>query len=175
MHIKARGGNRGLEAQKKKRRNCRNHPFIPTYEGFPKFQRFFSGASSPRFHPRALICLIFINVSHLQLVITKVYGASRIFPGPPLPGGGSDLSPARPAAGQSRPPLGRPKRASLKYTMISHGRRCYFWDPSFSILTNFANPLAAVSLQSLLAMSVTFKVEQVAPCGHDAHTFRDCS
>ena len=105
----------------------------------------------------------------------KIYGASRIFPGAPLPVGESELSSVRPAVGPSRPPLGRPKRASPKYTMISHGRRCYFWDPSFSILTNFANPLAAVSLQSLLAMSVTFKVEQVAPCGHDAHTFRDCS
>ena len=59
--------------------------------------------------------------------------------------------------------------------MISHGRRSYFWDLSFSILTDFANPLAAVSLQSLLAMSVKFKVEQFAPCGDDAHNFRDCS
>ena len=103
------------------------------------------------------------------------YGASRIFPGAPLPVGESELSSVRPAAGPSRLLLGGRNRASPKYTMISHGRRSYFWGLSFSILTDFANPLAAVSLQSLLAMSVTFKVEQVAPCGHDAHTFRDCS
>ena len=98
-------------------------------------------------------CSIVFNDPDYDL--TKVYGASRIFPGAPPSCRGSELSPVRPATGPSRPPLGGPKRAPPKHSPISHGGCCYFWDPPFSILTDFANPLA----NSFLAMSATFKVD----------------
>ena len=69
------------------------------------------------------------------------------------------VKPRAPGYGPISSPSGRSQTAPPKHSPISHGGCCYFWDPPFSILTDFANPLANSLANSFLAMSATFKVE----------------
>ena len=71
-----------------------------------------------------------------------LYGASRIFPGAPMPCGGPELSAGRPATGPSRPPPGGPERATPKCIQNSHGGRCYFGRVQSDHLHFFTIPLA---------------------------------